>query len=349
MQAQYVALYKLEGINRLSSENEIYVNEMPEISARAFLTETPDIHFYNGDRGNVLKLELLRGFFGKSTAENIDEAIKEGIQSQVEQRTKKYGKGAFLIFSAVAEVGNPDFKFRRDFEDCSVCFDAFEKTKWQEIYKEAEDRILVSFAMALPANKAPTFKRVCDAMYLVEASGRIIYSFTLTAGGVRAIISGPPDNNLMEAVNAYVASLGTNNALVTVSKLFAQSLDRNFDELRAFIAVWSATEIFINKVFGDNYDEEWNAMLADKRSRHIKELRIPADGNYRLAGRFSIISAVLDEQSAQSDCELFKKFYAKRNDFFHGSDKSEKDFPVEGLQGLLRKYLRLHLTHIASK
>lgn len=349
MQAQYVALYKLEGINRLSSENEIYVNEMPEISARAFLTETPDTHFYNGDRGNVLKFELLRGFFGQSTAENIDEAIKEGIQTQVEQRAKKFGKGAFLIFSAVAEIGNPDFKIRRDFDNFSTCFDAFEKTRWQEIYKEAEDRILVSFAMALPANKAPTFKRVCDAMYLVEASGRIIYSFTLTAGGARAIISGPPADDLMEAVKAYVASLGTNSALVTVSKLFAQSLDRNFDELRAFIAIWSATEIFINKVFGDKYDGEWNAMLADKRSRLIKELGVPTNGRYGLAAKFSIISAVLDEQSAQSDCELFKTFNAKRNVFFHGGDKSEKDLPVESLQGLLRKYLRLHLAHITSE
>jgi hypothetical protein len=56
-----------------------------------------------------------------------------------------------------------------------------------------------------------------------------------------------------------------------------------------------------------------------------------------------VISAELNPSEADADIQSFQRGKKLRNEFSHGEAIDENNLPVSDIQGLVRKFLRLHL------
>ena len=64
---------------------------------------------------------------------------------------------------------------------------------------------------------------------------------------------------------------------------------------------------------------------------------------YRLSDKFALIASLLSPESADEDVEQFKQAKNDRDKLLHGQDVHEASLPVQIVQELARKYLRIHL------
>ena len=73
-------------------------------------------------------------------------------------------------------------------------------------------------------------------------------------------------------------------------------MDGQTEPLRAFVAAWSALEIFTNKVF-KAYEEIWFVGLSKGKvgteTKHIERIRAVMKEKYRLLDKFTIVAVVL--------------------------------------------------------
>jgi hypothetical protein len=134
--------------------------------------------------------------------------------------------------------------------------------------------------------------------------------------------------------------------LERVVRLLVSSLQTNGDALRSFLYAWAAIEIFVSKNFGF-YEERFFRKLddgghSDARRRYLKRIRTVMTDRYRLTDKFGLIAFLLCPESADEDAERFKRAKKERDKLAHGQDVDEAGLPVQDVQEILRRYLRLH-------
>ena len=64
---------------------------------------------------------------------------------------------------------------------------------------------------------------------------------------------------------------------------------------------------------------------------------------YKPLDKFVIVSAELDPAAADGDIQIFQRGKELRDEFSHGEATDENALPVADVQGLVRKFLRLHI------
>ena len=62
-----------------------------------------------------------------------------------------------------------------------------------------------------------------------------------------------------------------------------------------------------------------------------------------LTDKVALIASLLCPESADEDVEQFKRAKETRDKLLHGQDIHEASLPVQTVQELVRKYLRIHL------
>ena len=67
-------------------------------------------------------------------------------------------------------------------------------------------------------------------------------------------------------------------------------------------------------------------------------------GKYTALDKFVVISAELDPSGADGDIAVFRRGKDLRDEVSHGEAVDEDALPVGDVQGLVRKFLRLHLS-----
>src|SRR5205807_4350030 len=111
---------------------------------------------------------------------------------------------------------------------------------------------------------------------------------------------------------------------------------------------WAALEMFVNGLFSDHYNEEWLSKLEmgtpSSAQRCFEHLRSVMKDKYRLADKFLIISSLLDEMASEADTEKFRVINKVRNKI-HTGEITDIHLSVEDVQGLLRRYIRLHVDY----
>ena len=112
-------------------------------------------------------------------------------------------------------------------------------------------------------------------------------------------------------------------------------LDANLeykDNLRSFLYIWTAMEIFIG-IANKNYKSRFTKknLLTKKQERSD------------LARNFHSISSLLTNHKHQKDFNEFKDIKMLRNSFIHENKASENELPTDRLKTLLKKYLSLYL------
>lgn len=348
MEARYVAIYKLLGLSKLLGKAEIQdFVALPDINATVKLTINPDPFFFHMDRAAALITMLMRGVFG-STPGTIEEHLAVEIEKVRTERQKSVKNGVFLVFEGTQDVASPHFKARRDTDDFAVCFDAIAKDKTREKFRPALYGALSAISLALPDRIDPRIEKIRDISYLVEAeSGKPIYSFTFQGGFVDASVASPLSEDVMERARIRARAFPVDGTLAKVANLLIESQERRTNELRAFVAAWSALEIFVSAMFKNIYEDRWFQIMSSKAptstKRYFDRLKSVMKDKHRLVDKFLVIASILDSDAAEKDASALSRLKSVRDGLFHASEGAASRYPVEETQKLLRKYLDLHL------
>ncbi|MGA1860363.1 hypothetical protein VH569_30640 [Azospirillum sp. 11R-A] len=137
-----------------------------------------------------------------------------------------------------------------------------------------------------------------------------------------------------------------NNELTLVIDLYSKSMEPyELGFLHAFISAWTALEVFIatqfKKIQGNVNITLNEAPVHDIFSKRIHEVM---KDKYRLLDKFSALSSHLNDPNANEHINLLKKSKIIRDGFFHSMSCSIQDLPLNDIQYLVDKYLKLYLT-----
>jgi hypothetical protein len=86
-----------------------------------------------------------------------------------------------------------------------------------------------------------------------------------------------------------------------------------------------------------------NGEHPESRRQYLRRVRSVMSSKYRLSDKFALIASLLSPESADEDVEQFKQAKNDRDKLLHGQDVHEASLPVQIVQELARKYLRIHL------
>jgi hypothetical protein len=354
MEVRCLAVYKLRGTNGLSSEAPSILFEGENPNVVATLTANPEPYFEHIDRSRALGTQLLGGVFGGKKEGTYEERLAAEIKRIQTERQSKMTEGVYIVFEGSSEIDPPEFKARRDTDGFAVALDDVPKDELRKPFKVAIESVLAVAALCLPEQADKKLEEIGSVYYLVDPEkGVPVYHFNFGMGRASAYIISPVGENFVTAVSNLVTPLSADRLLERPVRLLLSSLQLGADSLPAFISAWSALEIFINATFKSRYEKKWFAIMeqgAPESSTPIFErFKDVMKDKYRIFDKFLVISAVLDPDSAEEDVEYFKTLKTMRDNMFHKFDMLPEHLPIEDVQKLFLKYLKLHLQCIAAE
>jgi hypothetical protein len=349
--ARFKSVWKLHGASKLlptTDPLELIRTQKPTFLAR--LTADPEVDLERIDEAGALGVLILKGLFAPESEGSLDERLNTEVEAIKSRRLKQYRGGVFLILEAEAEILAPNFDTKRNTEKFDISFDAIDKREFRTIFDPLVKASLTAMCLALPANADRRVENVGEIIYLVNpGSEKPIYTFTIKGGAIGVSIGSPlADDHLAEAA-VLVPKLLENREVSKASSLILSSLNKATDQLQAFIAAWSALEIFINATFKSAYQTQWIRILEIGAPAAVRPVidrlaDVLAD-KYRLTDKFLIVAAVLDAEGAAEDSEAFQRLKLVRDKLFHALEMPAQ-LPTEEVQKLVLKFLKLHLAAI---
>jgi hypothetical protein len=348
LQAKYVAIWKLSGANRLATETpRAVLSSLQEPLATATVAKDPTPDFVHIDRASAIATLLLTGLFLPETESSPKERLANKIAAISASRAQKTEAGVFLVIEGAKDVLAPDFKARSDTPDFSICFDAIDKKPIVSAFRPFVDATLFALRLSLRGDTDRQAEKLGEVVYLVEPeSDRPVYSFTMGMGTARASLSSALTADIISFAGNRVATLLVDKSMSRSMSLLNTSFDENTAPLQAFMASWSALEIFVNATFKTTYEACWFAALnkgvpsaGGPVLQRFKEVMID---KYRLSDKFLTIAASLFPDTAIADESEFRRLKKVRDELMHGLGSPEH-LPTHQVQVLLMKYARAHL------
>lgn len=348
LQAKYVAIWKLSGANKLATDKpRLTLASSQEPQALATITADPAPDFVHIDRANALATQILKGVFTPEKGGSLEERLAAEIASISTSRAKKTEAGIYLVIEGNKDVPLPDFKARRDTLDFSVCLDVIDKKEIRASFRPFVYAALFALGLSHLPNADRQIEKIGEVVYLIDPeSEKPIYTISMSIGNARLSLSSPLTEDVISVAGKRVPALMLGRAMGRSISLINTSFDRETNPLQAFIAAWSALEIFVNANFKDVYEARWFDVMesgAPVCGKPVFErFKDVMHDKYRLADKFLIIAAMLDPEAATADDQEFRRLKKIRDDLLHAL-ASPDELPTEAVQGLLVKYMRAHL------
>jgi hypothetical protein len=349
IRVRYVAIYKIHGANKLPGGAEsaaLLTLTNPSISAT--LTINPEPHFLHINKSAALANQLLKGIFAPDKEGTPEERLAAEVEAVKTQTAKEAGTGVFLVLEGQTEIDSPDFKHRRDLDDCAINLDGVDKSEIREAFRPAVQSVLTALSLH-QARADPRVQKIGDVIYLVDPNtGKPIYTYEFQMGAARLSLASPLTQDAITAAAAMVLKLNADSTIARAAGLLITSLEQATDQLQAFIAAWSALEIFVNATFKATYEARWFQIMEDGAPASakpvFKRFEDVMTDKYRLADKFLIIASVLDSQAATDDAKEFVRLKKFRDGLFHALDSPTSSLPTDDVQKLLLKFMKLHFT-----
>ncbi len=354
MEVRYVAVFKLRGANGLPGDDPLGFFEAENPNITASLTAAPEPYFEHIDRSRALGVQLLSGLFSDKKEYTPEERLATETARIQSERQGKKSTGVYLVFEGSDDIDPPEFKTRRDRDDFAISLDDVPKGELRKPFKAAIESVLASAALSLPAQADKKVEEIGSVLYLVDPEKDIpIYPFNFQMGRASAYVSGPVGENFAAEVTALAEPLAAVPVLERPVRLLLSSLQVDADSLPAFISAWSALEIFVNATFKSRYEERWFAIMEegapDSSTPIFERFKDVMSDKYRIVDKFLVITAILDPDGAAEDVQSFKTLKAIRDHMFHKFDMLSDHLPIEDVQTLFIKYLKLHLQSILAE
>ena len=345
MDYTYTVIYRFEGIAATNLEKDMIVYEDDSLGVAVTLTNDVNRHCLILDRGLACASLLLRGMFGDEKAQELPIAIEAEVTKIQEERVSKKSSAGYAVITikGQAELDIKD-NLHRETEQFRICFDAIDKDSLRKAHEETIHSIISSLSIST----SPEYhaEKIASGTHFIDSSDKLLYSFTMQGGRARMILAKPIDTEKEKDISKVIG-LSCGNALFkTPFRLLTQSLETTQDELRAFIAAWTALEILTNKIFS-TYEEKFISGIADDHNSHgvnqfLVRIKDVMKDKYRLTDKFSLIASFLSDDIS-GDIELFKSMKKIRDNISHGKEFDEETLPVESARKMVAKYLKSHM------
>jgi hypothetical protein len=192
------------------------------------------------------------------------------------------------------------------------------------------------------------FDKVSEATLFFAGDGRPMYGFNFEVGTPEVLVSRRASHEELANARQFSARIAKDDALEKVIRLLNESMEPDQEKLRSFLSAWMALEVFVNKTFGTYAESFWNNLSAvvsvPMRERYLKRIHDVMRDTYKTLDKFVVISAELDPAADDGDIQIFQRGKKLRDEFSHGGAIDESALPVADVQGLVRKFLRLHIS-----
>lgn len=346
MTFKYLSAYRVQGVSANPEDPDILLLDRPDLGMKATLTGSVDRHLYARDRYLALATLMLGG---QLNADDLDEVLNTEVQEIRSDRARRLGVDGAVVIEIESVVETNDEPVRK-FNQFDLYADLVDKEGIKKQFRQDITAFISALCIASGGNYRT--EKLADGIYLVDATGRIVYSFSLSAGQGTVYVSREIDTPTVVSTRKYSDLLIGNQDFEKVSTLFAQSLDAQTDRFRKFIFGWTALEILVSKVFS-YYERSFIDTLVSESSvagakRYFERVAEVMKSRYRLVDKFSVIAAILLAEDSYTDIEKFKRIKSIRDKIFHGEDIPETSLPTDELQELVSKYLQKHLDRISS-
>lgn len=341
MEYTYISIYRFEGIscNDQTGEQSIYNSQSPNITA--FLTNNPNQHCTEIDTG----LAYLSLMYTGKTEEEILSNIKSTRQEIQNERRKERKPGAILVIKIKGDADlSINKKLHRETKEFHICHGAVDKDSIKKDHQSTIQSILTSLSISTGSEYQA--ENLIDNIYFRDTNGKLLFSYEITGGKARLILSKIQDSDKIENISKLIDISEKNSQLNSVFRLFSQSLEANQNRFKAFLSIWSATEIFVNKSF-TYYEEKFISKVSGNHDsngvdRFMERVQSVMKDKYRLYDKFVLIASYLSP-NLENDLKLFKKIKKTRDQIYHGITFNDDELPVEETRELVSIYLKNHM------
>jgi hypothetical protein len=349
------------------SPDPLPIAHFPEMNATACLTHDWDKQYFHIDRANSVATLLLTGLVGikrfKKLSCLLDRLFQwvfgsewvfmRNLETQTkrirEQRLKdRSGSGCCLAYRAGGQVDQPlNLRASRKFSEVGVALDAFDGSQVREAHKLNVRSVATAVSIAMTnTNGSPEIRFLADHIHLLSKDELVIYVRTLKMGAAGIVVTTMPSDEFTATVETCTAGLSADRKLSSAASLFALSQQKSNDNLRSFIASWSALELLIFNL-EKKYRNTFQGLLnSEDVSLPVweRDLSVIDIGDYHLRDRFYAVACSINSAEAAVDTEKFNKLNSKRNAYYHRFEIEDTELPTHDVQSLFRKYLKIVLS-----
>ena len=354
IKVRYISVWKLRGGSKLVTDKDsLLLARLDNPRIEAHVTVDPEQQFRYIDQSAAIGYLIVKALFAENKKGSIQERVDAEVEAIKTRRKDRIGNGVFLVLEGETDIPATDFKNRHDASEFAACFDAVDKDKIRESFRPVVDALLIAVTLNLPLNADRLIEKAGEVIYLVDSITKApVYSFIMKAGPVRLSVAAQLTEDLIENAAKLVPTITEDKSIARTVSLLIASLNRATDGLQAFIAAWTALEIFVNASFKATYEAEWFAIMkrgAPDAARPVFERfgDVMSD-KYRLSDKFLIIASVLDDVGAPKDAIKFGELKEVRDKLLHALE-TPQNLPTDAVQSILVKYLKLHCTRPNGK
>lgn len=308
------------------------------------LTNNPDELTKEADRSLVVADIILGAVFCRLPLDTSTEAIAAKLQELRDSRNRDSGGSPYLVVTLSGEVPDLIPTHQQETDDYVVCFDGPSRAEVRDAAEPLATAVIA--AVKLAVEPLVGVKKLSDRVVFFRDDGKPIYAYSFS-GSASGLVSYPFPGDSIAAIARWYSKLVGDTSMARVIRLLASSYESEGDKLRSFLGAWTALEIFVNKVFGLYETKLFHELRSDDRpavhGQYLDRIRAVMKDKYRIFDKFAVLACQLSPEDADADVVRFKAAKDLRDDMAHGQDVIETALPVESVQTLLRKYLRLHL------
>ena len=364
---RYIAISQVQGAHFPDdADDPLEIATFSEVNAKAYLTEKWDSYYEELDSGTAISSVLLGGLFGGQRFGALSRrwhnfrvwmfgpefVVRRNIQQKSqeirEHRKKEHsGSGCGLIYVADNAVDLPlRLDAARRYGQIGIAIDGIDRGAIRSTHLPFVRSLSTAVSIAMgTTDGSPEIKFLTDGCHLNGPDGFTLHVRTFTAGAVGIVVSAPPTDELFANVERDALQLVADRKLSNASSLFALSQHKSNDNLRAFMAAWSALEFLTNTLEKRVRSEFWGNVesgniIPPAWDRDLSKIEIT---EYRLKDKFFVVALHLESVDPLSDIEKFVSINQTRGDYYHRLDIAESDLPTRASQELFRKYLGLVL------
>jgi len=349
MRARYIALYRLPGIDKLPpgvSCCQLAAFRQPRLSAT--LVSDPAPYFEHIDNLSGLLMTLGRGPMASAT-ESAQQRLANEIDAARRRREAGSSVGPFIVFDGETDICDEGLARRQEIGGVAFCINEVPRGGIRGKFQRAIESVILALILSMPPIADQRIETVGSVAILIDRStGKVIYPISVVGNPImisRAVSISP---EVLTTTERFANSINAKKILnSSISLLFASLGSKPGDPI-AFVTAWAALETFVH----GSYDQKKEVIEAAARkssgstASHRRSSSSDAPVIVGLTKKFSAIArscaSSVSEDDTRKDIDEFKSLKKSRDSFYHRVGESIPDLPVEQIQKILRKYMRLY-------
>lgn len=325
---EHLVIFSFSGVNRDAWPGPLQVSVKPEQRCTVRLVPELDAQLTrHADEDCAVRWGMLRGISYMSPG------FDELVQQVRDQRPRAAG------YAVITIQGPVQLDMSQTHVDMGGAVVGFDLASGARI-RDANANMVAGVAAALAAVAYPGRpKRLVDATYYFDASGRVYYSSTAKVGSVTVSASwteaGLQDFIQLATGAAHNVSLG--RAL----RLLASTFDPDMDGFQRMITLWTGLEVLVNKLY-PIYQNRFMGQAATPSVAPESKGRI-VESKAKLADKFALLAAYLRPECCEDDARLFHGLMRSRHAMVHSGEFPDQQQYSDAAASLLIHYVAAHI------